>query len=77
MILKHYLLLENNDLYLNHFVNHNQAEYMNQLIDRFNQSSQNANVQWMISDLLKLVTFAKLFYFCLANALIFFQDGRF
>ncbi len=56
LILKHYLLLENNNSYLNHFVQFNDCEYFNQLVDRFNQSSLKPNIQWMLSELFKLLT---------------------
>jgi hypothetical protein len=56
LILKHYLLLENNNSYLNHFVQFNDAEYLNRLVDRFSQSSLKPNIQWMLSELFKLLS---------------------
>ncbi len=56
LILKHYLLLENNNSYLNHFVQFNDGEYLNHLVDRFNQSNLKPNIQWMLSELFKLLS---------------------
>ena len=56
LILKHYLLLETDKSYLNHFLKHEQNVYLNMLIERFNASDLCPNVQWMISELLKVLT---------------------
>ena len=55
LVLKHYLVLDENRSFLKHFILHDQGVYLNVLIDRFNSSAQSANVQWMISDLIKFV----------------------
>jgi hypothetical protein len=56
LILKHYLLLENNNSYLIHFVQFNDSQYLSSLVDRFNQSNLKPNIQWMISELFKLLS---------------------
>ena len=56
LILKHYLLLDTDKSYLNHFLKHDQNLYLNMLIERFNASDLCPNVQWMISELLKVLT---------------------
>lgn len=56
LILKHYLLLDDNKSYLEHFISHDSNFYLNMLLDRFNLSRDSPNVQWMITELLKVVT---------------------
>ncbi len=55
-MLKHYLLLDDNKTYLNHFLKFNQSVYFNALINRFNTSNSTPNVTWMISELIKVLT---------------------
>jgi hypothetical protein len=55
-VLKHYLLLDDNKTYLNHFLKFNQSVYFNALINRFNTSNSTPNVTWMISELIKVLT---------------------
>ncbi len=55
-MLKHYLLLDDNKTYLNHFLKFNQSLYFNALINRFNTSNSTPNVTWMISELIKVLT---------------------
>ena len=54
LILKHYLIQKVDACkYLDHFLDHNQSAYVIALIQRFNDSNQSPNVQWMISELFK------------------------
>ena len=52
LILKHYLSQED-ESFLNHFLQFNQSQYLNALVERFNSSNQSPNVQWMITELFK------------------------
>ena len=52
LILKHYLLLDNQE-YLEHFLKKEQAAFVNQLVELFNRNNEKANAQWMITELFK------------------------
>lgn len=67
LILKHFVLEEqkcnsedvnsdkNRNSFLNHFLIHDNHVYVNQMIQRFNGSSDSPNVQWMITEIIKYV----------------------
>ena len=57
LILKHYLTLDNDKSYLNHFLKFEQSFYFKQLIERFNMNNQAPNVTWMLSELIKYFYF--------------------
>jgi hypothetical protein len=54
LILKHYLLIdtENENSYLNHFLQFEQSSYVVQFVERFNKFNA-LNEQWMISEIFK------------------------
>ncbi|RNA14633.1 hypothetical protein BpHYR1_029984 [Brachionus plicatilis] len=60
LILKHYLLLsaENSHIlpYLNHFLIFNEQFYINKMVERFINLGENPNSQWMLTEILKLVS---------------------
>ncbi len=53
LILKHYLLLDEDKSYLNHFINHEQNIYLNLLVDRLLNENETRNARWMITELFK------------------------
>ncbi|CAF0707124.1 unnamed protein product [Brachionus calyciflorus] len=61
LILKHYILLnpensENSLPYLDHFLQFDEQVYINQLVERFMNLGNNSNSQWMITEIIKLIS---------------------
>ncbi len=59
MILKHMLIQpdtnDNSESFLDHFLTYENQSYVNVLVDKFDTSPHLANVQWIISDIIKYI----------------------